>query len=75
MILIYSPWDLWNSLLAPDMANILVHEEFIGLYKVPNIEAATIFDEIQGVLRELNIPVAKLRGQCYDGASAMSSSK
>lgn len=54
---------------------LLVHEEFIGLYKVPNIEAATIFGEIQDVLKELNIPVAKLRGQCYDGASAMSSSK
>jgi len=53
----------------------LVHEEFFGLYKVPNIEAATIFGEIQDVLKELNIPVAKLRGQCYDSASAMSSSK
>ena len=55
--------------------DLLVHEEFTGLYKVPNIEAATIFDAIQDVLKELNIPVAKLRGQCHDGASAKSSSK
>jgi len=52
-----------------------VHEEFIGLHRVPNIEAVTIFDTMQYVFKELNIPVAKLCGQCYDGASTMSSSK
>jgi len=36
---------------------LLVHEEFIGLYKVPNIEVATIFDVIQDVFKEFNIPV------------------
>ena len=37
----------------------LVHEEFVGLYEAPNIETATIFDEIQDVFREQNFSVAK----------------
>ena len=52
-----------------------VHEEFLGLYHVGSIDAATLTAAIKDVLIRMNLPFHKLRGQCYDGASAMSSSK
>ncbi len=48
-----------------------VHEEFVGLYKVPSIDAATLTSVAKDALCRLNIPISKLRGQCYDGASSM----
>ena len=56
-------------------ADLLVHKEFLGLYQVSTIEAATLFDAIKDVFTRLNLPTVKLRGQCYKGASAMSSNK
>ena len=47
------------------------HEEFIGLYEVANTESSTVLAVIRDVLLRLNISFTKLRGQCYDGASAM----
>lgn len=55
--------------------DLLVHEEFVGLYEVSTIEAATLFDAIKDVYMRLNLPTAKVRGECYDGTSAMSSNK
>ena len=55
--------------------DLQVHEEFLGLYHVASIDAATLTTAIKDVLIRLNLPFEKLRGQCYDGASAMSSSK
>ena len=52
-----------------------VHEEFLGLYHVASIDAATLTTAIKDVLIRMNLPFEKLRGQCYDGASAMRSSK
>ena len=52
-----------------------IHEEFLGLYQVASIDAAMLTSAIKDVLIRMNIPFEKLRGQCYDGASAMSSSK
>ena len=52
-----------------------VHEEFLGLYSVPCIDAATLFSVIQDVMLRLNIPMNKLRGQCFDGCSTMSGSR
>jgi len=52
-----------------------VHEEFLGLYHVASINAVTLTAAIKDVLIRMNLPFEKLRGQCYDGASAMSSSK
>jgi hypothetical protein len=48
-----------------------VHEEFVGLYHVASINAATLTTAITDVLIRMNLPFEKLRGQCYDGASAM----
>ena len=55
--------------------DLQVHEEFLGLYHVASIDAATLTTAIKDVLIRLNLPFEKLRGQCYDGASAMNSSK
>ena len=47
------------------------HEEFIGLYEVATIEALSIVAVVKDCLLRLNISIAKVRGQCYDGASNM----
>jgi len=39
------------------------HEEFIGLYLLENIEANTIVSAIRDVLKRLNLPMHKCRGQ------------
>ena len=52
-----------------------VHEEFLGLYHVASIDAAMLTTAIKDVLIRMNVPYEKLRGQYYNGASAMSSSK
>ena len=44
------------------------HEEFTGLYQVPNIEASTLFMVARDVLSRFNLSFSHLRGQCYDGA-------
>ena len=48
-----------------------VHEDFIGLYALPDITASTIVSAIQDTLVRLNLTLKKARGQCYDGASTM----
>ena len=52
-----------------------VHEEFLGLYHVSSIDADMLTRAIKDVLIRMNLPFEKLHGQCYDGASAISSSK
>ena len=52
-----------------------VHEEFIGLYQVDAIDAKTLTAVITDTLLRMNLSTTKLRGQCYDGASAMSGAK
>jgi hypothetical protein len=52
-----------------------VHEEFIGLYKLDNIQADTIVAAIRDALIRLNLAMSKCRGQCYDGASTMKGAK
>ena len=52
-----------------------VHEEFLGLYQVASIKAEVLASTAMDCLKRFNISVAKLRGQCYDGASAMSGAK
>ena len=52
-----------------------VHEEFAGLYQVPNTKASTIIKVVRDVLSRFNISFSHLRGQCYDGASSMAGSR
>ena len=51
--------------------NLEPHEEFLGLYKIDNIQASTIVAAIKDSLVRLNFSFSKCRGQCYDGASNM----
>ena len=55
--------------------DLQVHEEFIGLYTVHSIDAATLTSVIKDVFIRMNLSIHKLRGQCYDGAAAMSGHK
>lgn len=41
-------------------ADQLVHEEFLGLYQVSTIEAATFVDAIKDVFTRLNLPTVIL---------------
>ena len=49
-----------------------LHEEFMGLYMVPSIDADTLVIVIKDCLVRMNLSLTKYRGQCYDGASTMS---
>ena len=53
--------------------NLTVHEDFIGFYQTDTIEANSLVDIIKNALLRLNLSISKVRGQCYDGASAMRS--
>ena len=52
--------------------NLNPHEDFIGLYEIPFVEANVIVSTISGALIRMNLTLSKVRGQCYDGASNMS---
>ena len=62
----------WTTIvLRRVMESIDVHKEFVGLYNVPSIDAATLTSVAKDPLCRLNLPLSKLHGQCYDGASSM----
>ena len=44
----------------------------MGLYNVSSIGAASLFADIKDTMLRCNLPMSKLRGQCYDGCSTMS---
>lgn len=44
-----------------------VNEEFLGLYNVPTIDVTTLTMAAKDTLCRINLPMTKLRGQCYDG--------
>ena len=48
------------------------HEEFLGLYAIDDTTSETLFKIVLDVLLRLNLSLDNCRGQCYDGASAMS---
>ena len=52
-----------------------MREDFVGLYKVDSTEAKKIFAAIKDVFLHLNLAISKVRGQCCDGAAAMSGTK
>ena len=51
------------------------HEEFIGLYMTSSITADSLVVIIKDTLLQMNLKIEHCRGQCYDGASAMSGAK
>ena len=52
-----------------------VHEEFIGLYSTSSTTAESLVFIIKDTLLRMNLKIEHCRGQCYDGASAMSGAK
>jgi len=52
-----------------------VHEEFIGLYMVPSIDADTLVKTIKDCLVRMNLAITKCRSLCYDDAGNMSGTK
>lgn len=51
--------------------DVVVHEEFVGLYKMSETTGQGIANMIIDVLLILNLPKSGLRGQTYDGATNM----
>jgi hypothetical protein len=47
-------------------------EVFVGLYEVSSTTGENLCDVLLDVLKRLDLPLARLRSQCYDGASNMS---
>ena len=52
-----------------------VSEEFLGLYCLSAVDAQSIVDVMKDAFLRFQIPLAKLRGQCYDGCSTMAGAK
>ena len=52
-----------------------VHEDPIGLCRVPDTKAETLFKVIKDILIRCNLPLALCRGQAYDGAANMQGSR
>ncbi len=51
--------------------DLLVHEDFIGLYETTSTTGEHLARIFLDVLLRLNLPISGLRGQAYDGASNM----
>ena len=54
---------------------LTAHEEFMGLYCVPQTDANTIVTVIKDSLIRFDLNLSNARGQCYDGAASMSGKK
>ena len=52
--------------------DLTIHEDFIGLYQTDTIDAKALVHLIKDTLLRMNLSLEHCRGQCYDGASAMS---
>eukprot|EP00795_Rhopilema_esculentum_P000112 gene112-9728_t len=52
-----------------------LHGDFVGLYEIELIKSDVLVKFIEYVMCRLNLPFSKVRGQCYDGASALSGAK
>ena len=52
-----------------------MHEEFIGLYSTSSTTAESMVFIVKDTLLRMNLKIEHCRGQCYDGASAMSGVK
>ena len=48
-----------------------VHEDFLGLYHIPDTSANAITAAIKDCLVRMNLQLKRCRGQCYNGAANM----
>lgn len=51
--------------------DLIVHEEFVGMYEVSVTTGENLAKVIMDVLLRLNLSITGLRGQAYDGAANM----
>lgn len=51
--------------------DLVPRQEFIGLHEVSLTTGENLAKVVMDVLQRLNLPVAGLRGQTYDGATNM----
>ena len=51
--------------------DLSVSEEFLGLYALDKTDAESIATVMLDALVRFQVPLAKIRGQCYDGCSTM----
>jgi len=49
-----------------------IHEDTLGLFKLPDTKSKTIFCAIKDILIRCSFPLAQCRGQALDGAANMS---
>ena len=56
-------------------SDLIVSEKFLGLHEAPSTDALTLTTIAKNAMQGLGLPLAKLRGQCYDGASCMKGEK
>ena len=52
-------------------ADYTIQEDAVGLFRVPDTRAETLFSVIKDLLIRCNLPMSLCRGQAYDGASNM----
>jgi len=55
--------------------DLQVHEDFVGLYEMAEINADSLVGAIKDSLIRMNMQISNCHGQCYDGASNMSGCK
>ena len=55
--------------------NFETHEDFLGLYALADLQANTISNSIKDIFLRYDLPMSKLRGQCYDMAATMAGKK
>ncbi len=51
--------------------NFEVHEDFIGLHSVPDIQTATIVSVLKDTILRMNLRLSMCRGQFFDGTANM----
>ena len=51
--------------------DFVIHEDSLGLCRLPSTDAATISSVIKDVLLRTSLPLSLCRGQAYDGAATM----
>ncbi|CAH0555121.1 unnamed protein product [Brassicogethes aeneus] len=61
--------SIYFRVASPDLVS---SEYFMGFYSTTSTKAGTLFDIVKDVLLRFQLPLEKLRGQCYDGASNVS---
>ena len=59
----------WCDRASPK--KVRLHEDPIGLCRVPDTKAETLFKVLKDLLIRCNLPLALCRGQAYDGAANM----